>query len=134
MQSALSILIPATTTTATIASRQVFPYKYWKEGYRPFANEYGLFHGWSQNARATTAGRRLALSFVSQPACMQWARCREFARRDDVVMDAGTIEAITALAHHASGEDAREGAGAKGGRGGRGAGGANNSSWWSFLS
>ena len=81
------------------------PSRYWKDGYRPFANEYGLFHGWSQNHRATTPGRNFALSFVSQTACMQWAQCREYARRDDVLMDDATVKAIALLAQHASGQD-----------------------------
>merc|ERR1711965_364841 len=50
---------------------EIFPYKYWKDGYRPFANEYGLFHGWSQNRRATSWPRNVALSFISQESCMQ---------------------------------------------------------------
>jgi hypothetical protein len=83
---------------------EIFPYKYWKDGYRPLANEYGLFHGWSQNHRATSAQRNLMLSFISQTACMQWARCREFARRDDVNLDEATVKAIALLARHASGD------------------------------
>ena len=83
---------------------EIFPYKYWKDGYRPLANEYGLFHGWSQNHRATSPPRNLLLSFISQTACMQWARCREFARRDDVNLDEATVKAIALLARHASGD------------------------------
>jgi hypothetical protein len=92
---------------------EIFPYKYWKDGYRPLANEYGLFHGWSQNHRATSPSRNLALSFISQPACMQWARCREFARRDDVNMDEATVKAIALLARHASGDTTETGAAAE---------------------
>lgn len=82
---------------------EIFPYKYWKDGYRPFANEYGLFHGWSQNRRATNWARNVALSFVSQESCMQWSSCREFARRDDVTIDAGTVKIIASLAAAATG-------------------------------
>jgi hypothetical protein len=77
---------------------EIFPYKYWKEGYRPFANEYGLFHGWSQNNRATTMLRNFLLSFISQEMCMMWGKCREFARHDDVALDEAAIKVITRLA------------------------------------
>ena len=56
---------------------EVFPYKYWKEGYRPFANEYGLWHGWSQNKRATTWYRDFVLSFISQ-VCGRGVYCYDF--------------------------------------------------------
>jgi hypothetical protein len=56
---------------------EVFPYKYWKEGYRPFANEYGLWHGWSQNKRATTWYRDFVLSFISQ-VCGWGVYCYDF--------------------------------------------------------
>lgn len=58
---------------------EVFPYKYWKEGYRPFANEYGLWHGWSQNKRATTWYRNFVLSFISQVECGEGMRARKMA-------------------------------------------------------
>ena len=66
---------------------QVFPHKYWKDGYRPFANEYGLWHGWAQNRRATTWSRNFALSFISQEKCMLSLDCREYARQDNVYLD-----------------------------------------------
>lgn len=77
---------------------EIFPHKYWKEGYRPFANEYGLFYGWSQNHRATSLYRNFVLSFISQEKCMHWGKCREFARHDDVVLDDAAIKVITRLA------------------------------------
>ena len=77
---------------------EIFPFKYWKEGYRPLADEYGLVHGWSQNDHAKSLRRRLLLSLISQEACMHWARCREFARRDDVEVDAAALDAVVAFA------------------------------------
>jgi hypothetical protein len=82
---------------------EIFPYKYWKDGYRPFANEYGLYHGWSQNHGSNTWSRNLALSFISQNACMQWAECREYARRDDVTVDDYALNSIVDLAQLSSG-------------------------------
>lgn len=79
---------------------EVFPFKYWKDGYRPLANEFGLWHGWSQNARATHWYINLALSFISQEQCMLRLDCREYARQDDVYMDAAATKAVTLLADH----------------------------------
>ena len=76
---------------------ELFPYKYWKDGYRPFANEYGVHHGWSQSQHATTWFRQFVLSFISQEFCMRWSKCREYARRDDVVIDEVAIEKLLGL-------------------------------------
>lgn len=62
---------------------EVFPYRYYKRGYGPLGNEYGLYHhGVMSPALSWT--HRLILPQTVTAACMLSKQCRNFARNDDV--------------------------------------------------
>lgn len=65
---------------------ELYNYKYWKEGYRPLALNYGLKHSWAQNSYASSISR-LLLHYIDQDTCMKNYLCRRFSRTDNVHVD-----------------------------------------------
>jgi hypothetical protein len=62
---------------------EVFPYRYYKRGYGPLGNEYGLLH-YGVMSPALSWSHRLALSQTVTSSCMLGKQCRNFARNDNV--------------------------------------------------
>lgn len=62
---------------------EVFPYRYYKRGYAPLGNEYGIYHhGVMSPARSWTHQLLLAQTVTSE--CMQSKTCRNYGRNDNV--------------------------------------------------
>lgn len=75
-QSMLLLFLPPGATIL-----EVFPYKYWKEGYAPLANEWGVRHEYIMS-RPVSWAKRLALFFVplvrrkgGGEGTGKWTRC-----------------------------------------------------------
>ena len=68
---------------------EVFPYRYFKRGYGPFAKEYGIYHA-AVMSPATTASRSSGLAtlmdMILTMDCMDNKFCRGWARSDDVML------------------------------------------------
>jgi len=72
---------------------EVFPYKYWKVGYKPLADEFGVHHRWVQNNAPVSSSRNILLAFP-QEFCMWSLWCRDFSRGDDVIMTPDMMDSL----------------------------------------
>jgi len=77
---------------------EVFPYKYFKRGYGPFSNEYGVVHSGVMSP-ATTWHTQILLSQISTASCMDSKMCRGYARNSDVRLTEHGVKRLLELIH-----------------------------------
>ncbi|CAM9852062.1 unnamed protein product, partial [Phaeothamnion confervicola] len=82
---------------------EIFPYKYWKEGYKPLALEWGASYEYIMS-RSVTGYRGMVLFFVPQEVCMRSIHCRKFSRADDVRLEPGHLQKVVQVARRAAKE------------------------------
>ncbi|CAM9832843.1 unnamed protein product [Ectocarpus sp. 12 AP-2014] len=95
-QSMLLLFLPPGSTIL-----EVFPYKYWKEGYAPLAKEWGVRHEHIMS-RPVSWEKRLALFFVPLERCMKSIHCRKWSRTADVRLEEHHLRQIAKAAKQAS--------------------------------
>ncbi|CAN0334042.1 unnamed protein product [Ectocarpus sp. 12 AP-2014] len=95
-QSMLLLFLPPGATIL-----EVFPYKYWKEGYAPLAKEWGVRHEHIMS-RPVSWEKRLALFFVPLERCMKSIHCRKWSRSADVRLEEHHLRQIAKAAKQAS--------------------------------
>ncbi|CAM9698936.1 unnamed protein product [Scytosiphon promiscuus] len=95
-QSMLLLFLPPGATVL-----EVFPYKYWKEGYAPLAKEWGVRHEHIMS-RPVSWEKRLALFFVPLERCMKSIHCRKWSRGADVRLEEHHLRQIAKAAEQAS--------------------------------
>ncbi|CAM9421790.1 unnamed protein product [Ectocarpus fasciculatus] len=95
-QSMLLLFLPPGATIL-----EVFPYKYWKEGYAPLAKEWGVRHEHIMS-RPVSWEKRLALFFVPLERCMKSIHCRKWSRNADVRLEEHHLRQIAKAAKQAS--------------------------------
>jgi len=76
---------------------EVFPFRYWKEGYKPLAEEYGVHHRWMQSQGPVSPSHYLLYLF-SQKQCMRSHWCRDFSRNEDIIMTPSMLKSFLGLA------------------------------------
>ena len=64
---------------------EIFPYRYYKRGYGPFSNEYGIIHGGIMSP-ATSITNKVLLSLIPSEKCIASKQCRGYARNSDVLL------------------------------------------------
>ncbi|CAM9501840.1 unnamed protein product [Ectocarpus sp. 6 AP-2014] len=95
-QSMLLLFLPPGATIL-----EVFPYKYWKEGYAPLAKEWGVRHEHIMS-RPVSWEKQLALFFVPLERCMKSIHCRKWSRNADVRLEEHHLRQIAKAAKQAS--------------------------------
>ena len=70
---------------------EVFPYRYYKRGYGPLSDEYGVRHHRVMSP-ALHWMHRLILPQWATSGCMLSKQCRNFARNDDVLLTEHGVE------------------------------------------
>ena len=82
---------------------EIFNFRYFKPTYILLAGEMRVSHNWFQD-EVPTSMSRMILSLISQDMCMSSGWCRDFARKDDVIltnkMFNDIITHIRSKAHH----------------------------------
>lgn len=77
---------------------EFFPFKYWKVGYKPLAEEYGVHYRWLQSDGPVFATHYLLYLFT-QKQCMLSHWCRDFSRKEDVVMTPVMLHKVLKMAN-----------------------------------
>ncbi|CAM9729084.1 unnamed protein product [Ascophyllum nodosum] len=95
-QSMLLLFLPPGATIL-----EVFPYKYWKDGYAPLAQEWGVRHEYIMS-RPVSWVKRLGLFFVPLDRCMKSISCRKWSRGADVLLEKHHLRKIAKAAKEAS--------------------------------
>ena len=72
---------------------EVFPYRYYKRGYGPLSDEYGVRHHGVMSP-ALHWMHRLILPQWATSGCMLSKQCRNFARNDDVLLTEHGVERL----------------------------------------
>ena len=75
---------------------EVFPYRYYKRGYGPFSNEYGVIHGGVMSP-ATSTINKVLLSLIPSDKCILSKQCRGYARNSDVLLTSHGVNKLSFL-------------------------------------
>ena len=75
---------------------EIFPFRYYKRGYGPFSNEYGLIHGGVMSP-ATSILNNILLSLISSDKCILSKQCRGYARSSDVILTQHGVNKLSYL-------------------------------------
>ena len=75
---------------------EIFPFRYYKRGYGPFSNEYGVIHGGVMSP-ATSIVNKVLLSLVPSDKCILSKQCRGYARNSDVILTAHGVNKLSYL-------------------------------------
>jgi hypothetical protein len=87
---------------------EIFNFRYFRDGYRVLAEELGLSYFSLKNKRPTSLSR-LVLLGVPEYVCMQFNRCRHFARTDDVsVSSVDRSQIVAVIRKHFLGRKSKE--------------------------
>ena len=71
---------------------EVFPYKYFKSGYQPLAEEIGVEHHFACQEAPISALQGLLLGLIPRQLCMFHVKCRNYARHFNVYITPAMIQ------------------------------------------
>lgn len=74
---------------------EIFPHKYFKQGYAPMAEGLEVRHAYSESRSRMWF---LGYSHPTMETCMDWYLCRWYARQSNVELDDESFERVVALA------------------------------------